>query len=197
MKKNSILAALVLALVAVVPAAKADLLWTFSYTDIADGISATGTLTTSSTLDSNLGGFGLTGFEITGISGERNGSAITGLISDPFFPAANTADGYIYDNGLLNAPAALDNDGFVFSAADGNLYNIFSVNSPSGGGYDESVNGSGSYNVVTLSITPDFQSSSIGQVPDTANTGLLLASVAGLALIVSTVRNRRMTAAQR
>src|SRR5262249_45203635 len=66
---------------------RAELLWGFSYTDIATGgslISATGTLTTSDIFTPNIAGVG--GYAITGISGQRNGLAITGLVPNPIFP---------------------------------------------------------------------------------------------------------------
>jgi hypothetical protein len=133
-------------------------LWDFSYSGA--GIIASGTLTTSDILTPNIGGLGVSGYEITGISGVRNTLAITGLNPNINFPADITVGGVIFDNGLITSPLGFNNNGLSFFVGS-DEYNIFSQNSPTGGGYFEAPNGTTSYVPVTLNIAPVPEASTV------------------------------------
>src|SRR5258706_15953592 len=84
------------------------LLWNFAYT--GTGVSANGILTTDSTL---IGG----AYQITGLSGQRKGESILGLV-----PAGTIAapGGWRFSNNLLDAiPPGLGYAGFAFSPSRG------------------------------------------------------------------------------
>jgi hypothetical protein len=115
-------------------------------------IQASGTLTTSDILTPNIGGFGVSGYEVTAISGLRNGLAITGLASNPNFPAAVQIGNVILDNGLITSPPQFDNNGLSFSVGS-DEYNLFSQIYPLGGGYFEAPNGTFNYVPVTLTLS--------------------------------------------
>jgi hypothetical protein len=69
------------------------------------------------------------GYDITGVTGNVDGDAVTGLIANPAQPYASySADGmFIFDNVVYaNAPPLLSNPGLFFSGASGNEYNLFS-----------------------------------------------------------------------
>ena len=142
--------------------AGADLIWNFSYVDIETGgslISAAGTLTTSDLFEPNIAGTGVGGYEITGISGQRNGLAITGLVPNPLFPNRqyyNVQYGLVnFDDGLLSG-SQLDNNGLLFTVGSAQ-YNLFSQQLPIGGGYyewDTSTPWPTSYVPVEVTITP-------------------------------------------
>jgi len=142
---------------------RASLTWDFSYVDTATSgtlIQASGTLTTSDVLTANVGGSGMSGYEITGISGERNTLAITGLNPNANFPGAIVVGTVIFDNGLLTPPPQFDNNGLSFFVG-ANEYNLFSQSSPTGGGYYEAPNGTYDYVPVTLSLTAVPEASTI------------------------------------
>lgn len=85
------------------------------------GFESTGTLTT--TPDANAGGV----FDITGISGEVNGVAITSLLPGSYNASAPTNNGaFMYDNLLFNGPQEFDYNGVAFglgsTGAQGNFY---------------------------------------------------------------------------
>ena len=69
------------------------------------------------------------GHDVTGISGQVDGDAITGLIANPGQPFASySADGwFIFDNVVWpdRAPA-ISNPGLFFTGASGDEYNLFS-----------------------------------------------------------------------
>jgi hypothetical protein len=140
---------------------RASLTWDFSYVDTAtDGtlIQASGTLTTSDILTANIGGFGVSGYEVTSISGFRNGLAITGLASNPNFPAAVQIGNVILDNGLITSPPQFDNNGLSFWVGS-DEYNLFSQIYPLGGGYFEDANGTGTGDYIPVTLT-------LGAVPE-------------------------------
>lgn len=66
------------------------------------------------------------GYDITGLSGNVNGNAITGIIANPnqpyvaFVPGGFNISNVLYGNGPL-----LDSDGAIFETANGNRYNIW------------------------------------------------------------------------
>ena len=138
-------------------------LYNFSYVDTAtDGsvITASGTLTTTGPLTALTGidiPAGTYGYDITGMTGERNGIAIT-LQSNPNFPGSTQGGGQnIFDNALLVSPNGVDIDGLNFYAGGIN-YNL-SVYNPftSTGGYYDAANanlGNGAtLTEVTLTLT--------------------------------------------
>jgi hypothetical protein len=142
---------------------RANLVWDFSYFDTATGgsiIQASGTLTTTA-LRTPLTGYGisgLSGYDITAISGERNGVLISGIQSNPAFPGSSTSPGNYYDNALVGSPFGLDVDGLNFYAGE-TLYNLSVINPFTGGtGYYDTANanlGNGAtLTAVTLSLTP-------------------------------------------
>jgi hypothetical protein len=106
--------ALVIAAALVAPPAKA-LDWRWSYQ--GEGVTASGSLTTKDAPDA--GGF----YAITGIKGEMNGVAITGL--QPPGTSIPGNDGYPVD-GLIKAKAPhLSLHGFGYALADGTYANPF------------------------------------------------------------------------
>ncbi len=94
---------------------RAALLWSWSYD--APGITAGGTLTTDDVADSQ--GF----YQIFGITGSRNGIAITGL--QPTDTAIPGNEGFPVDNLISASGPQLTGEGFGYSTADGNFANTF------------------------------------------------------------------------
>lgn len=96
--------------------ASAEIIWNWSYT--GDNIIAAGTFTTSDIKDPS------DFYEITGITGARNGEAITAL-----FPAGSAIPGnepFAVDNLIrVGAQGQLTGNGFGFSTATGNHANPF------------------------------------------------------------------------
>jgi hypothetical protein len=117
----------------------------FSYTDIATGgtvVNVVGQLTGDPT------GLPAGEYLITGVSGFRNGSAITGLLGSPSLPLGSSfsfADTLVDD--LLNVPAtpgfftSSSSDGFDFATADGGQFDPYF--DPGSGQYYEYAIGSG------------------------------------------------------
>jgi hypothetical protein len=105
--------AIFIALAAPLPG-RASLLWDWTYTGA--GIAASGTFTTDDAPDS--GGY----YHITGITGSRNGVAITDL--EPAGEAIPGNAGFPLDN-LVSAGGLLTSHGFGFATADGNYANPF------------------------------------------------------------------------
>ena len=89
-------------------------LWTWSYS--GDGVSASGEFTTTDTI---YGG----DYMITGITGERNGVAITGL--QPSGTAIPGNEPYAVDNLVSLSSPQLTINGFGFSLADGTYSNPY------------------------------------------------------------------------
>jgi protein with PEP-CTERM/exosortase system signal len=187
MKTTSYLLIAIAALAVLSPIAKADQEYSFSYTDNSE-IFASGDLFTSGPLVSNVDGSGLSGYDVTGITGERNGVAITGIILNPSFPGSFDAGPVIYDNILLVGPLSFDNSGLLFSTSDGGEYNLFSNDVPIGGGYTD-------FNVLTgAEVSPIFLT--ISQVPDSSSTALLLGCALAACLLVA-VASRKKTPTRR
>jgi hypothetical protein len=96
--------------------AAASILWTWDYS--AAGINASGTLTTVDAPDMSGG------YLITGISGSRNGTDITGL--QPAGTAIPGNEPFAVDDLVFLGPGPqLTGNGFGFSLADGNFANPF------------------------------------------------------------------------
>jgi hypothetical protein len=89
--------------------------WRWSYQ--GEGVAASGTLTTKDAPDAD--GF----YEITAISGESNGVAITGL--QPPGTSIPGNDGYPVDNLVRTAAPQLSMHGFGYALADGTYANPF------------------------------------------------------------------------
>jgi hypothetical protein len=106
--------ALVIATALVAPSAQA-LEWRWSYQ--GEGVAASGVFTTKDA--PNADGF----YEITGIKGEMNGVAITGL--QPAGTSIPGNDGYPGDNLLRAEAPQLSLHGFGYALADGKYVNPF------------------------------------------------------------------------
>jgi hypothetical protein len=183
MKATSYLLTAVAALAALSPVAKANQEYSFSYTDDST-IFASGDLFTSGPLISNVDGSGLSGYDVTGITGERNGVAITGIVVNPSFPGSFDAGPVIYDNILLVGPLSFDNSGLLFTTSDGSEYNLYSNDSPIGGGYTD-------FDVTTgAQVSPILLT--IAQVPDSTGTALLLGSAVAACLLASAATRKKM-----
>jgi hypothetical protein len=89
--------------------------WKWSYQ--GEGVAASGTLTTKDAPNAN--GF----FEITGITGEANGVAITGL--EPPGTSIPGNDGYPVDNLVRTDAPQLTLHGFGYALANGTYANPF------------------------------------------------------------------------
>ena len=89
--------------------------WRWSYS--GEGVSASGSLTTKDAPNAN--GF----YEITGVSGEMNGVAITGL--QPAGTSIPGNDGYPVDNFIRTETPQLSVHGFGYRLADGTYANPF------------------------------------------------------------------------
>ena len=189
MKKISVLLA-VFALLVITTRAKADQ-FDLNYTGTGSGTTLDGgdgvtsnPISFSGIIDtgiysSNIGGTSIGGWEVTGISGERDGVAISGLVTDGNFPNAIVINDAQFDNGLLQSGPTFgfDNNGLSFTTTDGNEYNLFSVNQTAftGGGYLEAPNGNFDYQPVGVSIS---------QVSEQSSTIMLFgAGLLGLAFV--------------
>lgn len=89
--------------------------WRWSY--LGEGVAASGAFTTKDA--PNADGF----FEITGITGEANGVAITGLQAPQTSIPGN--DGYPVDNLVRTEAPQLSLHGFGYALADGTYANPF------------------------------------------------------------------------
>lgn len=150
--------------------AQAALTWDWSFTDGA-AIEASGTFSTADTADA--AGW----YEITGIAGERNGVAITGL--QPTGTAIAGNEPYAVDNLVRASGVQLTGNGFGFTTADGNASNPFYADFLAVPGYLE-----------FHSIGPDGASSTelevsfsahISSVPEPGITTLLVTGLLALA----------------
>jgi hypothetical protein len=115
---------LLLAVVAL-PAAADE--WSFDFQDTTDGISLTGVIDTSNTLNA-LGNYNVTGIsgEITGLPGEVGTQPIGALLPNPDQPGIFMApDGNFWDNNLLTAAPYVTFAGIGFNF-DGDQLVLFS-----------------------------------------------------------------------
>ncbi len=107
--------ALALAVVSVAGEAQATMQW--RWTCKGEGFDASGAFTTSNTPDAD--GY----FAITGVTGEANGVAITGL--QPAHTAIPGNEGWPVDNLVRSKPPQLSPGGFGFALAGGSYANPF------------------------------------------------------------------------
>ncbi len=115
MLKTSALSAVLVASLAAAAPARASLLWDWTYS--GSGVSADGTFTTADTADGS--GF----YQIAGITGERNGVAITAL--QPAGTAIPQNEPYAVDNLVSATDPQLTGNGFGYALADGTYANPF------------------------------------------------------------------------
>jgi hypothetical protein len=108
------LALLLVSLAALVALPAEALEWRWSYQ--GEGVTASGAFTTK---DANADGF----YEITGINGEMNGVAITGL--QPAGTSIPGNDGYPVDSLVRTEAPQLSLHGFGYALADGSYANPF------------------------------------------------------------------------
>lgn len=101
-------------LAAMVPA-QASVVWTWDYSTA--GVSASGSFTTADTADGQ--GF----YQITGVTGQRNGVAITGL--QPTGTPIPGNEPFAVDNLVSDVGDLLTADGFGFALADGTFATVF------------------------------------------------------------------------
>ena len=166
-KQLSLVGLAAFALLAFSPSPVRASLYDFSYVDTATGgtiVQASGTLTTTGPLTALTGVYdganvtGLNGYDIIAVSGERNGYAIT-IESNPNFPSYSINSGNVYDDALIvNPNGSFDVLGLNFYSADGNIYNLSSLNNPIGGGTYDTITSStvaGTPVTVTITLVPE------------------------------------------
>jgi hypothetical protein len=141
---------------------------TFEFSYQGDSVTANLLLTTG-LYDSGIGGY-----QITDISGDRNGVAITGLVNNPNFPSPNVVGNIIYDN-LLTSPWGFNYYG-LFYDVNGTDYNIYFTN----GNYYELTQAQ----VLQGSLGSELRMVNIRHVPDSgASVALLGGALLGLAAL--------------
>lgn len=114
MRAREILYGMILGLLAWVPGAQAGLLWGYSYSGL--GVSGSGYLTTSSTLNAGA-------YQITGISGNRGLLPVETLLAAGTYGASGGGV-LISDNLLYPGSPSLGFGGFTVSAGT-DLYNVY------------------------------------------------------------------------
>jgi PEP-CTERM motif len=140
--------------------------WHWQYD--ADGIAASGRFTTADTPDTD--GF----YAITGISGTRNGVAITGL--QPAGTAVPGNDPYAVDDLVAIAGPQLTWNGFGYALADGSFANPFS-------------DGEKAWEYLSVAPYPEGDGQEVAvrfqaaPVPEPATAWLALAGLAGIATL--------------
>ena len=166
------------AMLAATSASAATFLFSYSGTNATNGaFTATGTLTTTNTTTLVNG---RAAYTITGITGTRNGAAITGLV-----PAGTDFGGLSTDNYLYVAAPYLTLSGFGFSVAGtGNLFNPYYL----GSAYQEYVRNAAGADVqatpgITFTATPVTAA-----VPETATWAMM---IAGFGMMGVALRTRR------
>ena len=147
--------------------------WSFDYSGA--GVSASVTVTTDTALTTFEGN---SGYYITGVSGQRNGVAITSLIPATIDAASGystSADGrWWFDNVLLSS-GGFDLYGLLFMTQDGGEYNFYKDHGQYIDGYfNKDIGG---YNLVPVSMS----------VPE---GGIPLAMVGGVLIGLAMLRRR-------
>lgn len=95
------------------------IVWAFSYS--GDGVTASGTLTTSDTFNPNFPG----GYDILAVTGTRNGVAITGIVPPTGVSAPVSDFGFIYNNILYPTDPFFDIYGLLYADTDLFKYNVW------------------------------------------------------------------------
>ena len=151
-------------------AARADIPWVWNYS--GTGVTASGTLWTTESPDA--AGF----YQITSISGSRNGDTITGL-----YPTGSAIPGnepYVVDNLIrTSGPGQTTVEGFGYSLASGAYANPYYADFLSPPSYSEVFTQAATFNEIPVS----FHAS---PVPEPASFALLLSG-----LLLLTVRRRK------
>ncbi len=141
--------------------AHASLLWDWSYS--GDGVTADGTFITGNTATAGY-------YQITGITGIRNGSPIIAL--EPAGDAIPQNTGYPVDN-LITAAGLLTDNGFGYETANGDYANPYDYD-----GFFEFFSDPGNDTTSEPAIT--FRA---GIVSEPGTVGVMLAGLVGLAAI--------------
>lgn len=168
------------ALAATAPA-HAELYWDFAYT--GTGVSASGILITEELADAS--GYYLA----TGIQGQRNGSAITGL--QPAGTAIPLNEPFEVDN-LVRADGRLSSHGLGFATASGEYANLFRAGwlSPAANVEFASNPGLNSTTEEQVSWQFSLRSAALPPVPEPSTAALALAGLAGLGGVAASRRRR-------
>ncbi|MBW8813599.1 MAG: PEPxxWA-CTERM sorting domain-containing protein [Caulobacterales bacterium] len=139
------------------------------------------------------------GHDVLGITGDVDGDAITGVITNPVQPFQWwTSDGlFIVDNVLYPTAPSISNAGLFFAGASGNEYNLFSdsastyelYRAQSGVGY--LANSIGAVALVQAPRGPEVESlRGPGAVPEPASWALM---ILGFGAVGAALRSRRVT----
>ena len=158
-------------------AAHASKLWNWSYS--GTGIDASGTFTTNDT--PNAQGF----YQITGITGTRNGGAIIEL--QPTGTPIPGNEPYAVDNLVSAGPVQLTAHGFGFSTAAGTYANPFYADFLAPPGYLEFFSAPpfapGKPGPEDSELPVTFTASLATETPEPASALLLVVGMAGLAAV--------------
>jgi len=178
MKTQSIMMAVAGAALAAMPVQAGHFIGT--YTSSSQPFLAHLNFTTSDTVN------GVGAYDVLSISGDVDGDAITGLITNPAQPNQGTSpDGLFYfDNDYYSTTPVFDGGGILFSTASGTEYNFWGNNPTSYTLYSANVNGYSFNSNGTFDVSV--------AVPEPASWALMVAGfgVAGFAM-----RNRRQRTA--
>ena len=134
------------------------------------------------------------GHDVTSISGQVDGDAITGLIANPGQPFASySADGwFIFDNVVWTDGApVISNPGLFFTGASGDEYNLFSDNASTFELYDARAGvGFVAHSVGTLSATDlGPNGNGVVGVPEPAAWTLMILGFGGVGAMLRRRRN--------
>ncbi|UUR08894.1 PEPxxWA-CTERM sorting domain-containing protein [Sphingomonas glaciei] len=110
-----------------VPASAAEFVTTYTSTNVFAGsaIRANLAITASDTLNSRGG------YDIQSMSGNVNGTSISGLVVNPSQPDTASQSIFTYDNIYYGGAYPFDSTGILFTTSDGKLYNFWANTSTS------------------------------------------------------------------
>ncbi len=139
------------------------------------------------------------GHDVTGISGQVDGDAVTGLIANPGQPFPSySADGwFIYDNVVWPGGApVLSNPGLFFTGASGDEYNLFSDNASTYELYDARA-GVGyvahSMGALAVSELPSVRGFSLDEVVGVPEPASWVFMIVGFGSVGAVLRRRHRT----
>ena len=170
--------------------------WLLDYTATDGGVPSQASVTVEISDTVNAVG----GYDVTGVTGQVDGDAITGLIANPGQPFASySADGwFIFDNVMWTDGApTLSNPGLFFSGASGDEYNLFSDNASTYELYDARA-GVGyvahSVGVLGADLAPhDFSLDEVVGVPEPASWVLMILGFGSVGAVLRRRRSRELT----